>query len=526
MVAPAVPPVRSGARRMAAASPSHVASAVLSLSFGVEGDRPVVADWDAVLAAATRERCAALAWIRSGAAISEMAPAHVAAAWRTRYREIAARGHAHLAITSRAATALVQSGIAPITLKGAPLATRLYGDPVVRACTDVDWYVRAADRVAARAVLVADGWTHADGAPPWDESLERPGAHGTVHLEIHSSLLHRRFSYLPVPDPESETSRAITEVERVHAGPLVPAYLAAHLATHSLPPLLWLVDLHTAWAMLSRAEQADAQRVASRAGLSRYLAWGLRRADAARRAALGDRRTIRTVGFQIGGRSEPHPMWRHVWLAPSLRVSWSALRGWLAPEWSGSTSSLAATLVRRGPRHWRAAIRPVRETGGRASGPGATPASAPVVHLSGGRLAELVAGVTGVRGEMWMVVTGKSMMPALAPNDRVLLGAPRPRARVGDVVLRAGDDAPVLHRVVRSTTAGVVTRGDACMADDAPVPPASVIARAIAVARGEIITPLSVSPRFGPRPLVGFLVSRVRVRVARHRSSRRDTSAV
>ncbi len=79
------------------------------------------------------------------------------------------------------------------------------------------------------------------------------------------------------------------------------------------------------------------------------------------------------------------------------------------------------------------------------------------------------------------VASGPSMSPLIADGDTVILWQIA-RIRVGDVVLlRSPSGLPMLHRVVRKMKDSVVTRGDACLEDDEPVPFASVVGRAIRV---------------------------------------------
>jgi len=89
-------------------------------------------------------------------------------------------------------------------------------------------------------------------------------------------------------------------------------------------------------------------------------------------------------------------------------------------------------------------------------------------------------------GPVEVSVRGDCMAPLLADGERVRVAA----ARVywpGDVlVFRAADGRLLAHRLLgyRPFAGGLalVTRGDACVVHDAPVPPAAVLGR-IAAAR-------------------------------------------
>jgi hypothetical protein len=66
--------------------------------------------------------------------------------------------------------------------------------------------------------------------------------------------------------------------------------------------------------------------------------------------------------------------------------------------------------------------------------------------------------------------TGTSMRPLFAPGDRLRVRpAVAADARVGDVVVIAGDERLVAHRLVYATATTLVTRGDSAVDADAPV---------------------------------------------------------
>jgi len=71
------------------------------------------------------------------------------------------------------------------------------------------------------------------------------------------------------------------------------------------------------------------------------------------------------------------------------------------------------------------------------------------------------------------------MSPFIRDGDTVAIYPDGP-LRVGDVALfRNSEDRLVLHRVIRITEAGIITRGDACHADDGFTPFEDVIGRAV-----------------------------------------------
>ena len=125
-------------------------------------------------------------------------------------------------------------------------------------------------------------------------------------------------------------------------------------------------------------------------------------------------------------------------------------------------------------------------------------------------LIELVRGVVGAGGSLWIQVTGISMNPMLREGDSVLL-APLARApRRGDVLFVDLGDRPLLHRVTRVELGEFVTRGDAALRDDAPVSAAACVARALAVRRGSVTVALTPTLEFGLKGLLWFAAWTVR----------------
>ena len=84
---------------------------------------------------------------------------------------------------------------------------------------------------------------------------------------------------------------------------------------------------------------------------------------------------------------------------------------------------------------------------------------------------------------------GTSMRPAIEDGDLMTV-APVDEAaiRIGDVVLFRQGQRPIAHRVRRIVAGGpgrvaLVLRGDANGADDAPIEPAQVLGRVVAIER-------------------------------------------
>jgi len=102
--------------------------------------------------------------------------------------------------------------------------------------------------------------------------------------------------------------------------------------------------------------------------------------------------------------------------------------------------------------------------------------------VHGEDLAALAAALLAEGRPVSLGVRGGSMSPFIRNGQQVLLEPLRSPPRPGEVVLRrAPGRRLVLHRVVRVSAGGVVTRGDAAPAEDPPAAPGDILARAVAV---------------------------------------------
>lgn len=100
---------------------------------------------------------------------------------------------------------------------------------------------------------------------------------------------------------------------------------------------------------------------------------------------------------------------------------------------------------------------------------------------------------------------GHSMWPTLRDGALVqvdpLVGAPR----VGDLVLVATPSRLVLHRVIRSDTRGIVTKGDAAAADDGPVPREAILGKVARRCDDPLRAALSRCSGRGGAATIGYL---------------------
>jgi hypothetical protein len=327
------------------------------LALGITNGLDELRDWRGVVHAAVAERCAPLAWVRSGAQIAATSPVGISAAFRSQFVANTARIRSMLAAARAAAVALEHEGIFPVMLKGPALAARLYGESAARVCSDLDWFVPASSLDALHCVMAREGWRLIEGDLAGDSCYARHGARGEIYLEVHSSLLHARYAYLPLPTPSGRRVALDGVPVLAHDDALLPGYLSAHLATHRFAPLAWLIDLSELWGSLGERDRADARRAAGRAGVERYLAWGLRRVTLLWRAASGSEPAADGLGIGQSDRVEAHPMWRHITLAPSVTASVHAARAWLTPNWvTPRDDGWVVTMTKRVATHWREAV--------------------------------------------------------------------------------------------------------------------------------------------------------------------------
>lgn len=305
---------------------------VLALCRGGAPSGGVPDDWRAVLAIARAERCAPLAWLRGGALIRERAPAAVAGQWRALVILEHEATLGRMRAMHDVVRALRGDGLSPVVLKGAPLSQRLYGVPFARPHGDVDLYVPASERAAARTTLERRGWRRREGEAPWEEVFERVGAPGAPLVEVHSHVLGDLLAHLPVRDVGSRMLAVGGDDVPVHDGALLPAYLAAHLARHQLPPLLWVLDLAALWSELSAAEREAAERAARAARLGRYLSWGLALAAAIPGAIEGSTRALAALGVTGSERRDRAAAPRLVALAAGPVDAARVLGAWAWPR--------------------------------------------------------------------------------------------------------------------------------------------------------------------------------------------------
>jgi hypothetical protein len=484
----------------------------LRLAFGRARPEDGRSDWPLVFDAASRELLAPLAWNRSGPFIRRHADGGTTAAWRRASIAAHVRGGRQLELVREATMALATVGVDAVVLKGLPLGHGLYGDPFVRPMSDIDLHVPAAQRGHAAATLRGLGWQSVDGAAPWHETWSSMADGSEYHLELHSLLVSDHLAHLRAPAPLSARADVAGVELPVHAGDFVAPYLAAHLATHQLPPLLWLVDFATLWATMSGAARGRARDAANRAGLGRYIEWAVQRGMLVERVARGDWQALGALGIDARGRRDTHSIWRHVALAASNMDRVRLLGAFVVPRRvRGNIRALATYTLARLRRR-------VGSLGGATRAYATRPSAGPPTGVSRpnwrpwtlGRdeMVGLTRDIVGAGGALHVRAPGGSMVPTIPRGALVRIGpVPSGGVRAGDVVLAlTGDGEPVLHRAIVVGPDSLLMRGDASINVDPPVPLQRVIGVATHVrTNGE-------DRALGRRPPRSLSVSALKVR--------------
>lgn len=470
--------------------PDDATGLALRLALGTARGASGAADWHRVFDIASRELLAPLAWLRSGRAIRTHAPPEIARAWRRAGIGAHLRGQQQLDLLRDATARFREVGLDAVVLKGLPLGETLYGDPFVRCCADIDLFVPAPDRARASTALRSLGWRHVDGSPPWHETWTICHDDTALHLELHSSLVSDHLAHLPVGAPTAVTTTVGGEMLRVHAGAFVAPYLAAHLATHQLPPLLWIVDFATLWQRSSADARARAEHAAHVAGLERYLAWARERAVSLERASRGDPSALGSLGFAGERRNDIHSIWRHVALAATVSDKARVLAAFLVPRpVRGDIRAFARLTAARLRTRMRSLAGASREYGSRQFADNSPErwAIGRSLRLDRTELVTLTGDVVRAGGAVWVRAPGGSMMPTIPRGSLVRIDpVPDEGIAKGDVVLAlTADGEPVLHRVVSASDGWITTRGDGAIHIDPPVPLTRVIGVATSVRDAE-----------------------------------------
>ena len=436
-------------------------------------------DWDAVLEIAAHERCASLIWLRNAAVIRASAPSEVSARWRARTLAAGVAAREQLVELGDVVGALEGVGVTPIVLKGLPLGMTLYGDVAARPVNDIDLFIPVTQREMAHDELRRAGFRHRYGFAPEEGAYERIRDGRRTVLEVHSSLLDAEMlAHLRLPAPEG----AAVDLEgvRVYAqhGPLLPLFLAMHLAKHTDVPMLWWIDLATAWRAQTPAERAETRRLAALHRVERFFAWAERGIESLEIAANGSVDAARDALATLADLHGQHPTRRLTALAATVRDAVRSVAAWAWPHgFRGQPLAFARHVAHR----LAAVLR--RRVGRGGSAPDLRDAQVSELRalaVSESQLLVLVREVVGGGTPLWVRARGSSMHPTVKDGALVrLVPLPDRPLRPGDVVfgvMRSGN--PVIHRVREVTAESVSLQGDNMLHPDAPLAAGDILALA------------------------------------------------
>jgi signal peptidase I len=108
---------------------------------------------------------------------------------------------------------------------------------------------------------------------------------------------------------------------------------------------------------------------------------------------------------------------------------------------------------------------------------------------------ELIADVARSFGEVRLKVTGASMMPAVWPNDVIVVRrGETAEFQPGTIVLYRREGKLIAHRITSLHRDHLITRGDSLRHDDQPIEKSDIVGQVIAVIRnGHSATPHQAS---------------------------------
>jgi len=99
-------------------------------------------------------------------------------------------------------------------------------------------------------------------------------------------------------------------------------------------------------------------------------------------------------------------------------------------------------------------------------------------HLPPDDVCELAKEILKKKVGLSFVTGGTSMHPFIKHGDTVII-QPAVSLKIGDVVLARNQQRLILHRIIRITGDGVITRGDACLCDDGFTPLEEIFGTAV-----------------------------------------------
>ena len=297
-----LPRIRIGADWCPCIDTRDAVAVALRLALGTPRFEDARADWSVVFETASQEMLAALAWSdrgsSSGATPTAWSPrlassgAGGADSWRTPAGACARGGHAR-------STAPGSRGRS----QGAAVR-RAAVRRSVRALLGRHRSLRGSNAACAGCgALRGLGWRSTDGVAPWHESWSSDADGSEYCLELHSFLVSDHLAHVGRRRHSWLRARVAGWSFRVHAGEFVAPYLAAHLATHQMPPLLWLVDFGALlWATMANvgAGRSQVRRGATPASTI-IVTWAVRARHVGRAGGGGRLGGVRRTRHRFGG---------------------------------------------------------------------------------------------------------------------------------------------------------------------------------------------------------------------------------
>lgn len=333
--------------------------AVARLAMGAEPAPMSAGDWELTFRVAIRQRCAALAWLRSSAVIRAAAPRETSSLWRAAAIAAAEGARYRAEQLERLLATLSQSDVAATVVKGLPLAVSLYGDASVRPTSDTDVYVAAASRASAHGALVSAGWAHLYGRGIGEGLYRRDDPRGPHFLEVHSSLLDDNIlAHFEPLVPEWRAVEVEGRVLRAHGGASVPVFLAAHLAKHPRVPVLWWIDFATAWRLADPPQRAAVSEIARRHRLTSFLRWAVEGAGDMEDIGSPDESVSRRGLARLRARHDGPAVLRVAQLTENMADRARTLISWALPAAQlGDPVTLAHRTLERGMNWGRRRMR-------------------------------------------------------------------------------------------------------------------------------------------------------------------------
>jgi hypothetical protein len=244
----------------------------------------------------------------------------------------------------RVVSSLREAGIEAVPLKGAVLATRIYGDIALRPFSDIDLLIRREQLSTAETIVLKLGYEGEISVPPaYREQWLKQQCELTFRraelsrLELHWDISHPHFAL----DTGVDRFWGRLKTTRVGDSSLndlseqdLLLTLIVHGTRHAWSRLMWLVDvaefLRTSpkidWQVFAQnaEERGAARMVATALVLARNL-FGVSVANDGMNSAYADAGAAKLVGRVLEhwnhslvredtSNLEPSPLWRHRWI--------------------------------------------------------------------------------------------------------------------------------------------------------------------------------------------------------------------